>query len=680
MEAFYDEYNLIRVESDEHGEKFFIWDKEQISELYIEREFSIGNKVIYELSSLFELKVSKDYFIYTETGMKCSLQVRNYTRSAHFEEKYYYDGILGNIYTPTETTFRLWAPTCSDVLVKLIKRSEKVKSTHSLKRKQHGLWEVTLPGDFAGYSYVYVVKNQGGWKETVDPYAKASKSNGIESYVVNPERLRINSCSYKNGHLPITDSIIYELHVRDFSVDPNMKFKHKAKLLAFTEHGLTTENGKPIGIDYLLDLGITHVQLLPINDFASITEFDFDKAYNWGYDPEQFQVIDGHYATNPDDPYNRIIELKRTIETLHRNNIGVIIDVVYNHVFDAGSFSFEKIIPGYFFRKDVNNNYINGTGVGNDIASERKMVRKYIVDSLIYWLTEFNVQGFRFDLMGIIDIDTMLHIDETLRQINPNVYLYGEGWNMPTSLLDEKKTSVENAHYTPNIGYFNPTFRDIIKGSTFNHYERGLASGNTNLIGASEKLLRGSTDFMFLSPSQSINYVSCHDNNTLYDRFKLSCSGDVLNYQKLAFGFLLLSQGVPFIHAGSEFSRSKKGVENSYNSSDEINMIDWQLVEANQNLVNFVKGLIKLRKKYKEFRLDSKEDIDRIVHTEQDGHLIKYVIRGENCLKVVFNVSPYQIESNLNGEWREIAIEDNLIEISPVTTINAYSLRIYREI
>lgn len=683
LNVYLDDFDLIRVESNRENEKFLIWNKETVVELSKLREYKMDMTTVYEFKPHFPIDLSKEYFVYNQFGEKAILKSRNIVRTKRFDEEFYYEGPLGCEYTQKETTFRVWAPTSSDMLLKLMNPTRTTKHTFRMERMSCGVYSVTVQGDFDGWSYMYIVKNQGEWKETVDPYALASKVNSTESYVIDKKKVRLVDEVFPIDELPMIDAIIYETHVRDFSIHKDFPFRHKGKFLAYMEEGLQSKDGKKIGIDYIKELGVTHLQFLPVFDFSSVTEFDFDESYNWGYDPEQYNVVEGRYSTYPDDPYCRIIELKQTLAYLRANNIGSIMDVVYNHVFKRDTFSFEKLVPGYFYRFDDENNYIDGTGCGNDIASERKMVRKFIIDSLVYWMTEFKFNGFRFDLMGILDIQTMNEILETLRKINPNVYIYGEGWNMPTGLLESDRTTQENAYLTPEIGFFNSFFRDIVKGSTFNVYERGLAMGNLHFLGAVHDVFTASIHTCYGSPKQSINYVSCHDNHTLYDRMRIACSeGEVRPFQKLALAMTVLSQGVPFLHAGCEFSRTKQLHENSYNLPDEINYLDWSLLSSEEELWFFVRDLIHIRKMHKAFRLDTKEDILNHVVVNHDGHMIHYhmnhvqYLGGYDFYMVIFNITNYEHELPLEGMWEILTAGEEIQRCEDILKVQPYEVKI----
>ena len=402
-------------------------------------------------------------------------------------------------------------------------------------------------------------------------------------------------------------------------------------------------------MSHIKDLGVTHVELLPLHCFGGIDEVNPASAYNWGYNPLYYNIPTGFYVTNLSDPYNRIVECKQLIETFHDHGIRVIIDVVYNHVYERELSSFEKLVPGYYFRHGEDGMPSNGTGVGNDIASERKMMRKFIIESVLYWLTEYNVDGFRFDLMGILDVETMNELEKEVRKIKQDALLLGEGWDLQTPLPLEEKATLNNANKMPCIAQFNDQFRDGIKGSTFNINKRGFAFGGHVDCNHLQYIVAGSLLSMketglFLEPVQSINYVECHDNMTMWDKLVQSNpeSEEILKRRhRLATAMVILSQGIPFLHAGQEFYRTKQGNENSYNANDEINQLDWDQKEKEMETVNYIKGLIAIRKGHGAFRL-------------QNADLIK---KHMTFLQTSTEVLAYHLEHvELFGPWKEIVV------------------------
>lgn len=570
-------------------------------------------------------------------------------RSQAFDEAYAYDGDdLGCRYSREATTLKVWAPTCDSIKLNIIKDQD--EKTLDMVKEERGIWTISLDGDYEGASYVYHVAFGDKVNVATDPYAIASTANHQRTVIVNPQKLIVDN--QKEGLQPLesyTDAVVYELHVRDFSMDDNSGMKNKGKFAAFLEEDTKTPGGQLSGLDYLSDLGVTHIQLLPVYDFGSVDETNWPERYNWGYDPVQYNVPEGSYGSDINDPYSRIVELKQVIAKMHSKGLRVIMDVVYNHMYDRDASAFEKIVPGYYFRQDEEGNVSNGSFCGNDFDSTRAMTRKFILESTKMWIDEFGFDGFRFDLMGVLDIDTMNAIYAQTKAIDSNVMVYGEGWNMPTFLPDDYKATMMNHDQMPGIAYFSDIFREKIKGGTledkFN--QGGYGTGDDDKAIDAMHLLRGTVlpvsldgnyvESYFSEPSQTVNYVECHDNHTLWDKLQLSMSEESDETKRLRHkfitGMVILSQGIPFIHAGQEFFRSKGGEHNSYKSSDEVNMFRWMQKDENLEHVDYVKALIELRKTYPELRLRNKEEIESFTDIQKVESMIVYNLRAksDNC-------------------------------------------------
>lgn len=541
--------------------------------------------------------------------------------SQEFEDAFYYPGSdLGFTYSPSSTSFRVWAPTAAaaELLVYSDDSEKSAGRVVPMAKSDKGTWTANLLGDQHLTIYNFQVKLGERWIEAVDPYARAATINGTKGVVfdaskTNPSGWLTHSKPKFSG--VATDAVFYELHIRDLSVDSSSGIAQKGKFLGLTEAGTKAPDGKTkTGIDAIVDLGTTHLQLLPIYDYKTVDETRNDQ-FNWGYDPLNFNVPEGSYSTKPAEPLNRITELKTTIQYLHSRGIRVVMDVVYNHVFDAGTHSFERLVPGYFFRKEADGSFANGTGVGNEIASDRSMARKYIVESSLYWAREYKLDGFRFDLMGILDVETMNQVRDGVDKIDSTFLIIGEGWQMGNKLLPEQKANQVNAFKMPRIAHFNDGIRDGLKGDVFKSLENGWASGRNSLkfevmagiTGETESgtNVRGSWGPM--NPEQSVSYVEAHDNLTLYDKLLISMPGTTEAERKRVFGLAsstaILAQGVPFIHAGQEFMRTKNGDENSYKSSDAVNSLKWTELARNRDMANYFKGLIQIRKANSAFRM-----------------------------------------------------------------------------
>ncbi|WP_409251692.1 type I pullulanase [Bacillus sp. SCS-153A] len=601
----------------------------------------------YVCSLEFEPMLDRTYFIEDERGNETDLQIGAVIRTPEFDEKYYYDGSdLGVTLKEDKTIFKVWAPTATKVKVKMTGPDMGAITQHDMTREENGVWSLTLEESADGWFYTYLTCINLHWQEAVDPYAKSVSLNSEWGAVVD-----LGKTTPLEPLPPVeskTDSIIYELHVRDFSMHKDSGMQHKGTYMAFSEKGTKTPTGLSTGVDYLNSLGITHVELLPVNDFEGVSDLRDDSRYNWGYNPLYFNVPEGSYSSRPEDPYSRINELKSVINSLHERGMRVILDVVYNHVYIKEESSFEKIVPGYYFRHDVNGMPSNGTGVGNDIASERKMVRKFIVDSVLYWLKEYKVDGFRFDLMGILDVETMNSVQEKAEKVLPNVLVIGEGWDLNTPLSQGMKANIRNAVKMPGISQFNDSFRDGIKGSTFNLYDRGFALGHSGMEKRAAEVLTGSIGLtgdpgLFLHPAQTVNYVESHDNHTLWDKISACISNKEEREKRhvLATTMVLLSQGVVFLHAGQEFFRTKQGVENSYRSPDGINQLDWDRRTLYQDKVEYIKGLIAIRKAHGAFRFSTPD-------------LIRKHVRGDYSLPGTVTLHFQHVKAY--GPWDELFV------------------------
>jgi pullulanase len=552
--------------------------------------------------------------------------------STSFRRRFHYDGHdLGAMRTAAQTRFCLWAPSADEVHVALYKHGlgGAPVGLWRMKRGAQGTWTRAIDGDWAGLYYTYRVRRGAETHEVVDPYAKAVGANGLRGMIV--DLAKTNPPGWARDRKPPfkqpTDAIIYELHVRDATIHPSSGARHKGKFIGLAERGLPYG----AGLDHLRELGVTHLHLLPVFDYASVDETKPDKRqYNWGYDPLNYNAPEGSYSTDPSDGAVRIRELKQLILALHRAGIRVVMDVVYNHTYHGGESHFHKIEPGYYHRTTDDGGFSNGSGCGNEIASERSMVRKMIVDSLVYWAREYHIDGFRFDLMGLHDIETMNEIRRALDRVDKSILLYGEGWTGGDSPLPWKKRAMKtNVRALDRIAAFSDNIRDAIKGPVMDHAKGGFVQGVPGLEEAIKAGVVAQTKHPQVlypkgddwrgpwaeEPWRCVSYDSCHDNHTLWDKLALTAGDEPesvrLRMNKLAAAIVLTSQGIPFLHAGEEFARTKKGVENSYNKPDAINAIDWRRKKKYADLVAYYRGLIALRKAMPEFRLASADEIRR---------------------------------------------------------------------
>ncbi|MDD6215270.1 MAG: type I pullulanase, partial [Roseburia sp.] len=624
-----------------------------------------------------------------------------------FEEKYTYTGDdLGATWTKEKTTFRVWAPTADAVKVNLYESgtpdTDDLVEQITMEQDVNGTWVASKEGDLNGVYYTYLVTVNGAENEACDPYARTTGVNGKRAMVIdlsstNPEGWDEDTDPHAGNN--ITDDVIYELHIRDLAMDENSGIKNAGKFLGLTETGTTTPNGTPTGIDHIKDLGITHIHLLPVYDYASVDETALDKPqFNWGYDPENYNVPEGSYSTDPYHGEVRVKEMKQMVKSLHDNDLSVIMDVVYNHVYNAGTFNFNLIVPDYFSRVDENGTYSNGSGCGNDTASERSMVRKYIVDSVCYWADEYHIDGFRFDLVGLLDTDTINEIVEEVHKDHPNVIFYGEGWELDTTTTKDCTLATQkNSEETPDFAYFSDTIRDLLKGHVFDTSTIGYVSGETGDEEEVEKCFMGASDWC-KSPTQTINYISCHDNMTLIDRITRSTTGtsreDRVKMNNLAAAIYLTAEGTPLMQAGEEFLRTKKNAsggfeENSYASSDSVNSLKWATLEEEeyQNVYQYYKGLIAFRKDHPVLRLTDAKDVAAHVTPVEglDANVTAFAttggVNGETAdnMYVIFNPNQEETKVTLpDGTWSvyingEKAGTESLGEVSGEATVDPIS-------
>jgi pullulanase len=593
---------------------------------------------------------------------------------------------LGATYGPQATSLKLWAPMASKVEVALFEdAATALFALTPMTRDSDGIWSATIPGNLDGKYYLYQVAlpvSKGGEPGVVqvnDPYARGCSANTGRTLIYDPAKTDPEGWQQDQfvGLRRNADAILYEVHIRDFSINADSGISSRGKYLGMVETGARTPEGERSGLDHLVELGITHVHLLPVNDYAGGDERQKAEAYtwyNWGYDPVLYNTPEGSYATDPDGTA-RQKEFKKLVQVFHQHHIGVIMDVVFNHTASTGfkPFSiFDKIFPGYYYRTEASGRYANATGCGNEFASERPMARKFIVDSIKYWMTEYHVDGFRFDLMGILDRDTMIEVYREARKINPCAIIYGEGWDMEKVLPRNLMMNQANVAGT-GIAAFNDGFRDNVKGDAGNGAAPGYVQGAGAPYGGMERFRlnikgqstgRGDASIPVSSPNESINYASVHDDLCLWDKLQVSAANVPenlrINMDKLAAGIVLTSQGVPFIHAGDEFLRSKNGVSNSYNDNDpRVNPIDWGLKAKHRDVFDYYRGLIALRKAHPAFRMTEKAAVDQalVFATHVPDNLVEYVIKNSangdswRNILVIYNGSEQGREVKMSGDW-----------------------------
>ena len=617
--------------------------------------------------------------------------------AAKLDEQAYTGDDLGANYTPDATTFKVWSPKASSVSVILyatgsVSESKKAGVDDKLGvyemtfDETNGVWSITLEGDFKNVYYQYSLKIGSKTNVTGDIYAKAAGIEGKRSMVVDLDST--DPEGWENDKYQLvpnqTDANIWEVHVKDFSYDASsgVSEANRGRYLAFTETGTTLNGEGKIStcVDYLKEMGIKYVHINPFYDFGSVTEAGPQTQFNWGYDPKNYNVPEGSYSSNPYDGNVRINEVKQMVMALHNAGIGVIMDVVYNHTQDGETSFFNKTVPNYYYRVYNNGKWANNSGCGNDTASDHAMYRKFMIDSVMYWAQEYHIDGFRFDLMGLHDVETMNQIRANLDTIDADLIMYGEGWNMTSgdgslysypAMANQTQSAILNSR----ISYFNDQFRDAAKGSVFEATGRGFlqepAKSNMSgvLVGAMANTKSGKWNAQ--TPEQTVTYVACHDNFTLYDRLVASMKGeltdnysnrydDLVQMNKMAAAMVYTSQGVPFVLAGEEFARTKYGDHNSYKSSPEINKLDWNRLVDYADLVSYYKGMIRLREAYAPFR-------------DATGDVVNNKMSVISPSKLPLGVVAYTINDD-TAIWKNVAVMFNSSDEAQTITLTGKNL------
>ncbi len=684
MEAFLDDFGLVQVIVSKN------YYNGQISSFYLTAEDGTYSDCVirgveehereirYSLTIPAVFHFGQLYTLHENHGSEVPLKIRHIVRKAEFDRQFTYHGDdLGFRYTKDSTTFALWAPTAVHVYLRLIdhqKRSVMVM----MNRGEKGVFRTRVNGDLKHYLYVYLIERDGIMVETIDPYGFSSDANGKHSAVIDTAQIL---AIQDDGKLPVldtaADAVIYECSVRDMTSSKDTGTSTHGKFISLTETG-TSWKLNPTGLDYLAGLGVTHLQLQPVMDFMTVDELHADRGYNWGYDPQQFFTLEGSYSTKPNDPYSRVLEFKKMVTAIHAKGMRVVLDVVFNHMYDVGKSSFDKVVPYYYYRYNENGWMSNGSWCGNDLDSTRPMMRKLYLDVIRNYIKFYNVDGFRFDLMGILDVDTMNEIYRQARNIKPDVLIYGEGWDMPTALSETEKARIYNQHRMPGIGHFNDTFRDVAKGRTSDDskYDKGYLTGNLDMAFDMCSVLTGNTlgdpyFRRFDSPVQSINALETHDNATIWDKMHACCGEEPrevrLMRQKLMIAATLVAQGIPFLHAGMEFCGTKQDNSNSYNAGDVINQMNWDRMILNYDMVRYTQRMIQLRRNWKAFRLDTAALVEKYVHFSiVEGGVILYDIDYNDVhhqsagVRVIINPSLDERRFHFEHEYSIIADENGL--------------------
>jgi len=599
----------------------------------------------------------------------------------------------------TGTHFKLWSPAASQARVNIYNDGHTGSASFTIPMSYQpatGTWIASLPGkQLYGKFYTFQIEKEGRWlPETPGVWPKAVGVNGKRAAII--DLASTDPAGWENDHGPavsnFTDVILYEMHHRDMSIHPSSGIANKGKFLALTEHGTLSPDSLSTGIDHLKELGITHVHILPSYDYNSVDETNLPaNTYNWGYDPQNYNVPEGSYSTNPSDPAIRIREMKLMIQALHAAGIGVVMDVVYNHTAENDGSNFELTAPGYYHRHWDDGRYSDASGCGNETASERQQMRNFIVNSVKYWAEEYHIDGFRFDLMAIHDTETMNEVARELKKIRPDIFVYGEGWTAGDSPLPvDRRALKENVSAMQDVAVFSDDMRDAVKGHYSDAADRGFATGKPGLeetvkIGivaatahpqVNYALGANSTRPYATSPEMIVNYVSCHDDLTLTDKLRKSMPEATdsarMRAARLAQTIVFTSQGTPFMFAGEEIFRDKKGVHNSYSSPDSVNAIDWTLKSTHHDQFEYYRSLIALRKAHPAFRLTTAEDIARHlvfdkIDSSKQPNLISYSLidhaGGDEWkeIKVIFNGSANAQTIRIpGGKWKIVAYDSRI--------------------
>lgn len=625
MKFFIDDYTTIRIQNYNKEEIYF-----NSKTLHL-KSVDENNNYYFYLDD--EIDLSKDNYIYTMSS-KYLINIGLITTTQKFNDTYQYHGSLGAIYTKEKTTFYVFSPVAKEII--LVVGSKK----YELSKIENGAWSVVVKGNLDNKKYYYLVRVNDKFIRALDPYATC----GNDNYSVVCDFSKTIQLDYFDNKISsYTDAVIYEGSIRDMTVSLNITDSKKG----LYEGLISKIKNKNINIlDYVKDLGITHLQLLPVFDFKGVCDNNKNALYNWGYNPFQYFVLDGFFSKNPNNSKSRINEFKKVIQYAHSIGLSVNMDVVYNHVYDKNIFSYEAFVPNYFFRyKD--NKLANGSFCGNEIASEKFMTRRLIVDSLSFFAREYKIDGFRFDLLGLMDVTTAYQIEGFLKKINPNIMLYGEGWNMGNVIREDMRCTIQNARKLQSFAFFNDQFRNLIKGQDL---KLGYSTTNNKNMDLVCQSILGSPN-LFKVPTQSINYVECHDNKTFYDHINqiVNLNEKTLrDYLELGLALVILSQGIPFIHAGQEFLRSKNGIDNSYRSPDIINSIKWDF--DNPTIIK-VKELLEIRKKYHVFRNITYSDKVHI-HFNKNNFVVNYIVyNGKYSLNIFIKNDYFRAILNEPGNY-----------------------------
>ena len=645
---------------------------------------SINNLYVTDILLDEDYELGKNYRLLVGDLSFTNIDLSDAVYFSDFDDRYFYNGDdLGSNYHKDYTEFVMWAPLANTVCVKLLGPNEEF-IYQELKREDKGIYRLKVKGDLLNYKYRYVINNYGVVTEAKDLYAKEVSLNSEYSVVIDTEALlKIPNIQPKTVINQPVDAIIYETHIRDLNEGNFNDTVNKSKFAGFMETGRKSVGGHPAGLDYIKYLGVTHVQLQPVLDFESKDDQKISDWYNWGYDTLSFFALEGSYALHPEVAASRIIEFKQLVNKYHENDLRIVMDVVYNHIFAYETSDFEKTVPHYYFRRRKNHYLSNASGCGNDFASERKMASKIIVDSVKYLFKYFDIDGLRFDLMGLLDIATVKACYQEAKKIKKDAIIYGEGWDMGEELPKEEKASKNNFAALKEIGFFNDTYRDIVKGpsSSYSLHEKGYICGNTSYaFGLDYAFHAGvlplSYQPMFNNANQSVNYLECHDNNTLYDKLLVSNAfeDEKTHLDRVSLGnqILLLSFGIPLIHAGQEIGQSKDGLDNTYKTLG-VNNLNYRLIDERFDMVNRFRLFNILRKKLAFTRLTSASEMKgffEISHWDNGVYVLS--CKGKN---VIANEKEFVILINPTSEKIQFELDDYYTVIDGADTKNKLTVK-----
>ena len=641
-----------------------VYKKERINKVN-----SVNNLYLFDMSLDEDYELGSSYRLLVSSFSFTNIDISDVVDFPDFDNRFAYDGDdLGSIYQKEATDFKVWAPLAESLSIKLIDLNNQEKIL-PMTREDRGVYHLKVNGNLLNYKYHYLVNNNGVQYECNDIYAKGTSLNSKYSVVIDYDALlKEEKILPKNKIDNYVDATIYETHIRDINEGGNNDVVNKGKYLGFVETGRQSKGGHPAGLDYIKYLGVTHVQIQPILDFNSKDDINTKDWYNWGYDPLSFFALEGSYSLHPEDAFSRLKEFRQMVNELHKNDLRLVVDVVYNHIFEFENSDFEKLVPHYYFRKRKNGLLANASGCGNDFASERKMVRKIIVDSVKYLFSHFDIDGLRFDLMGLLDVKTVQDTYDAAKAIKKDIIFYGEGWEMGEELPKEAKASKANASKLLDFAFFNDAYRDIVKGpsSIYSLHEKGYICGNLDYrfgvdYAFHASVLNLSYEPLFINANQSLNYLECHDNNTLFDKLLVSNANEeektLLDRVALGNAILLLSFGIPLIHMGQEIGLSKDGLDNTYKTLG-VNNMDYRLVDERFDMVNRFRLMNILARKLGYRHLFLKEDLKQcfeISHWDNGIYALiaknKNIIDQEKEFVILFNPTDKPISFELDDYY-----------------------------